>query len=371
MSRAAKTTMAVATAATAAATMMTKKTSLYVTQNLLAALLSEICFIRNIFSENAFTLKKFGATNFHALIKHADKILYWLEEGISCVFTALKQNHLKMLVFGIYTEKDQNCLVEAWYFKIDANGSLNIERGNSKEKNHVQNFIGYTQKEVKQLSSQERCITMRLYFDPKNVGYKKVTYLMHLKSWQPPPQDFDIPGFQDSKTDDCIMYTSPPENYLLGKSSTPYHSVELRVKTTVEEPEELTQNTENYIDNDFDAMWEDSDNEDNAEENDVQVPLTQMDLNENRIQNNLQVSTPASTDQVKTPEYRSPNLFNVEEQEEHDELDDIATNLQNLSVTRLEPKSGPQSRPKKRRCSRPKFTRKKSTKKGAKPKPLF
>lgn len=89
----------------------------------------------------------------------------------------------------------------------------------------------------------------------------------------------------------------------------------------------MTQNTENYIDNDFDAMWEDSDNEDDAEvefmdcdlrlgdllqENEVQVPLTQMDLNENRIQNNLQVSTPASTDQVKTPEYRSPNLFNGE-----------------------------------------------------------
>ena len=89
----------------------------------------------------------------------------------------------------------------------------------------------------------------------------------------------------------------------------------------------MTQNTENHIDNDFDAMWEDSDNEDDAEvefmerdwrlrdflqENNVQVPLTQMDLNENRIQNNLQVSTPASTDHVKTPEYRSPNLFNGE-----------------------------------------------------------
>eukprot|EP00960_Hanusia_phi_P074730 768298-Hanusia_phi.AAC.1 len=262
-----------------------------------------------------------------------------------------------------------NETVEAWYFKIDANGSLNIERGDSREKNHVQNFIGYTQKEF----------------------VRTVVSLNGTLSALPEVRR----GFFSS-TSECFdhaqdKYTSAPENYLLGKSSTPYHSVELRVKTTVEEPEELTQNTETYIDNDFDAMWEDSDNEDDSEDNDLEVPLTQRNLSDNQNQINIQVSTPSSTEQVKTPEYRSPNLFNelvylvrstrhrsyaayvppVEEQEEHDELDDIASNLQNLSVNQSQAKGTKPDRPKKRRCNRPRFTRKKSTKKGVNCKPLF
>ena len=44
----------------------------------------QICFIRNIFSENAFTLKKFGATNFHALIKHVNEDVRILPNEGSC-----------------------------------------------------------------------------------------------------------------------------------------------------------------------------------------------------------------------------------------------------------------------------------------------
>jgi hypothetical protein len=115
---------------------ITPKMSLGVTQNLIRALFSELCFARNIFGSESFAQQQFGQQRYHALVRDSgdddvEKVLSWVEDG---AFAALKDGHLAMILFGIYTDaQDPTKLIEAWYFRVTGDGQLEVSRGKDNE----------------------------------------------------------------------------------------------------------------------------------------------------------------------------------------------------------------------------------------------
>ena len=81
--------------------------------------MSQLCYIRNIFPEDAFGESDFGDIRIRAIKRgrspEADRLLQWIEDG---VFPLLQKGTLRMVVLGIFTDPAKsNEFVEAWYFR--------------------------------------------------------------------------------------------------------------------------------------------------------------------------------------------------------------------------------------------------------------
>ena len=95
---------------------------------------------------------------------------------------------------------------------------------------------------------RERCLTMRLYYNPEN----------------PPPADFKLcPDFMH--TEDRLSWPAQPTCFPMGTDYlTPYHSVDLRIKTLTHEVDTIPENAtylepENILEDD--AMWRTTDDD--------------------------------------------------------------------------------------------------------------
>ncbi|KAJ1476384.1 DNA-binding protein [Baffinella frigidus] len=230
-------------------TAITQRMSLGVTQNLIRALFSELCFARNVFPSDCFAEQAFGTQNYHGLIKDTgntdvDTLLSWIEDG---AFAALREGYLAMILFGIYTdEADPTTLHEAWYFRVSDAGNLQIASGEADGSqpgessaswlngfNRGSSLVGKNTDEVTKLSSnfirtvvalnsalddlpQDRWLTMRLYYNMD----------------KPPPPGWQPGGFRsaDDEVDQSIIrYAAQPEVLNIGGTATPYHSLKLKV----------------------------------------------------------------------------------------------------------------------------------------------
>ncbi|KAJ5066293.1 horma domain-containing protein [Anaeramoeba ignava] len=216
----------------------TENQSMTLVRNILRTTISSIAYLRYLFPEENFYDRSIAGINIKSLQplgnSEAKQLCDWLEYG---VFDALSKKFLRTIIFGIYLDPNrENEMIECYTFSISYPNEKSIELNleNQSKNGIIEKKLKFqTKEEIKQawvsvirtivqLSQtlspipENRFITMKLLY------YDEIT-----------PPDYEPKFFQNSQKD--FFFLSKPLDLKLGsKILTPFHSLDLRIKTSID-----------------------------------------------------------------------------------------------------------------------------------------
>lgn len=219
----------------------TEVQSLSLMRNLLRTAISSISYLRHLFPEDCFADKSLAGIHIKSLLPQngeAATLCKWLEEG---VFEALSRKYLRALIFGIYLDPEkENTLIECYNFRFvyqneDIVMKLSQTEGGAKKNKLDIRSNKYSKDEIKratvaclrnlvQLSQTLKPLpATERYLQMKILYYDKVT-----------PVEYEPKYFKQATWEEPFVFDSSPVKIKVGEIATPYHTLSMRLRTTVD-----------------------------------------------------------------------------------------------------------------------------------------
>ncbi|KAL0210898.1 hypothetical protein P9112_009196 [Eukaryota sp. TZLM1-RC] len=232
--------MATAQAVRTSTESVTSGQSLILVRNLMRTAISSVCYLRNLFPEDCFEDRPLAGLTIKSLLStvpEAKTIVSWLEYG---VFEALQKKYLKEIVFGIYLDpKQESTLIESYTFRIAYDGG-NVSLGITKQANGDEKDATMpVDREAVRKSTTTMLRTLitlaQTLTDIPNERY----IVMKLFYYDHTPADYEPVFFRSATFDEAFNYVSKPLKLEIGSVTTPYHSLGLKIKTSIDNLDRL------------------------------------------------------------------------------------------------------------------------------------
>eukprot|EP01105_Mastigella_eilhardi_P028073 TRINITY_DN9020_c0_g1_i5.p1 TRINITY_DN9020_c0_g1~~TRINITY_DN9020_c0_g1_i5.p1 ORF type:complete len:477 (-),score=136.57 TRINITY_DN9020_c0_g1_i5:59-1489(-) len=216
----------------------TEQQSMSLMRNLLRTSLSCLTYLRHLFPEDCYEDKVLAGVHIKSLQgvnAESALLVKWLEEG---VFDALTKKYLDTLVFCIFLDPGKPCtLLESYNYRfqytaghlhcqVEHSGSGPGSALNVSPRSFTKGYI--KQQTISMLRTMvmlaqtlnplpsDRFLTIKLFYNATA------------------PAEYEPPYFMSATKDPAMAFQSVPLMIKLGAVQTPSHSLELRIKTTVD-----------------------------------------------------------------------------------------------------------------------------------------
>ncbi|EPZ33793.1 DNA-binding HORMA domain-containing protein [Rozella allomycis CSF55] len=228
--------------------------SLALSQELISTTFGCVCYLRDLFPEDAFEERKVNDLSIKAIkrgvSKVSDTFLDWIEKGC---FDALKKKYLKAIVFGIYEDANKpNEMIETYTVRVEYPERKSEEKGeendtqtsvfylSTQQGNEVGQSVALDDKQFKQMTVKilkTVCIlTQTLKPLPEN-KYLTIQIYYHDEFT---PKDYEPPFFRAASEEEVkIEFEDEPLKVEFGRAENKTHKLIVSIKTTQDMAKDL------------------------------------------------------------------------------------------------------------------------------------
>ncbi|CAG2115716.1 unnamed protein product [Medioppia subpectinata] len=213
---------------------VSEQMSLNYMKRLTAVAISNILYLRNVFTEDCYGHRKLDHLKLRILTEKcqtvgAKQIVHWVK---GC-FDAMEKKYLKQLTLGVFTDPSApEELIEAYTlrYSYDTNNKLNCDLSVTKDKTERVVCEQTLNQELRQSTVQllRSLLVMIQSLDRLPADCYLTMKLMYYDDIT--PKDYEPPGFVAAERD-SFTFNGKPISITAGQVVTPYHSLKVKIRT--------------------------------------------------------------------------------------------------------------------------------------------